>query len=191
MIEVRIGKGGTLRRAEKGEVDIPNVSDSKEERISFDRVREGQKLYKIKSYIVHVYNKQILYYLCPQCRKKTQDDSCSEHGKVAPSKFVVLSCVLDDTTEAIDAVMFNKTVEILFGKSTDEIEKYVRENGLLQLISSAELLGKELYVSGVVKRNAFTGRLELSVNELNEVNTIEEIKTLLSSPAIKQVAQQT
>lgn len=188
LAEARIGKGGNLRKMTKEEAKIPEFSSAPKESVNFEKAAEGKSV-STKAYVVHIYDRPILYYLCPQCRKKLQNEECKEHGKVAPTKFIVLSCILDDGTGTINAAIFNKGAEMLFGKSTDEIEKTIKERGVFELIKSANLLGREIRIQGNVKKNNFTGNLELSVNAVKEIDTVNEINRILSSASAETGAE--
>ena len=81
----------------------------------------------------------------------------------------------------MNAAFFNKGVESLLGLSAEDIEKIIVEKGALELVTSANLLGQEFHVSGFVKKNSFTGRLELSVNSAKAVDTTNEITKMLDT----------
>ncbi len=185
-VEARIGKGGNLRKVSKDEgikieaVAFNDTRDVRNEAKDFNSAQERDNV-SAKAYIVHIYDRQILYHMCPECRKKLQDGSCNEHGKVEPSKFMVLSCILDDGTSTMNAAFFNKGVESILGKSAEEIEKTITEKGALELVKAANLLGQELYVSGFVKKNSFTGRLEISINSAKAVDTKTEINKMVGA----------
>ncbi len=184
--EARIGKGGNLRKTSKDEeikietVAFNNTDAARTEAKDFDSAQERDNV-SAKAYIVHIYDRQILYHMCPECRKKLQNGSCNEHGKVEPSKFMVLSCILDDGTSTMNAAFFNKGVESILGKSAEEIEKTITEKGALELVKGANLLGQEIYISGFVKKNSFTGRLEVSINSAKAVDTKTEITKMVAS----------
>ena len=89
-----------------------------------------------------------------------QFDSKKKEGE----KGAVMNVVLDDGSEIIRAVMFNETIK-KFGLTDEEIFDVGKFN-----LKKEQILGEERFFSGVVKKNDFFDRLEMSVNGIEDVD---------------------
>jgi ssDNA-binding replication factor A large subunit len=109
--------------------------------------------------------------VCPECRRKATEEGCETHGKIVPEKRALLNFVIDDGTDSIRAVMFS-----------GEIDKLIPEKDLdnPEIFSSKkeELLGKELIVSGQVRRSNLYNNNELIISDISEVNVDKLIEEL-------------
>jgi ssDNA-binding replication factor A large subunit len=116
-----------------------------------------------RAFIVQMFEPKF-FQVCPECRKKANElNECMTHGKVIPEKRALLSFVIDDGSESIRAVMFSDQLEKMFTK--EEIE-----TSELFAIKKAELLGKEVIVSGQVRRNPLYNSNEFIVNGITEID---------------------
>jgi replication factor A1 len=123
-----------------------------------------------RAYIVQVFEPRF-FEICPECRKKVEGNECQTHGKVIPEKRALLNFVLDDGTDVIRAVMFSEMLEKVMSK--EELE-----NNELFTIKKENLMGKEMVVTGQVRKNALYNNNEMIVSELGEVNLDELIEEL-------------
>jgi len=124
-----------------------------------------------RAFIVQMYEPKF-FQICPECKKKANDlNECATHGKVIPEKRALLSFVIDDGSESIRAVMFSDQLEKIFTK--EEIE-----TSELFAIKKAELLGKEVVVSGQVRRNPLYNSNEFIVNGIVEIDLDKLIEEL-------------
>tara|TARA_Y100000034_G_scaffold78184_1_gene93995 strand:+ start:1218 stop:2153 length:936 start_codon:yes stop_codon:yes gene_type:complete len=110
--------------------------------------------------------------VCPECKKKVSEvGECQEHGKVSPERRVLLNLVLDDGTDSIRAVLFS-----------DQVEKLIKREELEspEVFSSKkqEFLGKEMIISGQVRRNRLFENNELIVDDVKDVDIDKLIKEL-------------
>ncbi len=125
-----------------------------------------------RAFIVQMFEPKF-FGTCPACRKKINEAmECAEHGKVVPEKRVLLSFVLDDGSDSIRAVAFS-----------DQVEKMMARNELespeLFSIKKQELLGKEMIVSGQVRKNSMFNTNEFIVSDFEEIDLnrlIEELE---------------
>ena len=112
------------------------------------------------------------FHVCPECKKKVTDSGeCNNHGKVASQKRALLSFVVDDGTDSIRAVMFSDQLEKLFSK--EEIESQE-----LFAIKKTEFLGKEILISGQIRKNTLYNSNEFIVNGIEEINLDKLIEEL-------------
>jgi len=85
-------------------------------------------------------------------------------------KGALMNIVLDDGSETIRAVMFGEVINSIGISDLESLDHFT--------IKQKELLGKEMFFSGIVRLNAYFNRLEFSVNKVEEVNISELINEL-------------
>jgi ssDNA-binding replication factor A large subunit len=124
-----------------------------------------------------------LFDVCSICGDKLIQNKCQEHGEVEPSKALVISCVVDDSTSSIRAVFFRELAERIITTQVSELASLDSEKRY-ELIKE-RLLGKELILIGKVKKNKIFNRLELIVNEVKDLNALEESKKLVEALELK------
>ena len=112
--------------------------------------------------------------VCPECGKKPVNDgeksNCAQHGVVVPKERSLMSMVLDDGSGNIRAVGFNEVICKMFKINEDEIKGLIdRKN---------EILGKELFFSGRVRKNKMFDNVEFIISDIEEVNPENLIKEL-------------
>ena len=141
----------------------------------------------VKGTIVQVIHQKSVYDSCPRCFKKVSISnstiSCPKCGEISQSEpRLIAKIVIDDGTENIRASLIGTSAEKLFGISGKEaktlIEKSGNEDEPVRHVEDI-LLGKEVNLSGRISLNNFSNQLELSVNEVSEVNALETIKQLM------------
>jgi len=93
------------------------------------------------------------------------------HGKVVPLKRALLSVVLDDGEGNIRGVMFSEAIEQL-GLKTEDLK------GDNFIAKKNELLGKEAFFSGSVRKNKLFNNTEFFVSGIKEVNLDNLIESL-------------
>jgi len=124
-----------------------------------------------RAFIVQMFEPKF-FQVCPECKKKANElNECMTHGKVAPEKRVLLSLVIDDGSESIRSVMFSDQLEKIFTKEELESQE-------LFAIKKNELLGKEVIVTGQVRRNPMYNSNEFIVNGLVDVDLDKLIEEL-------------
>ena len=123
-----------------------------------------------RAFIVNIFEPRF-FEVCPECKKKVENMECLQHGRIAPERKVLLNFVIDDGSDSIRAVMFSDTVEKL-------IERNELENPEIFATKKQDLLGKELIVSGKVRKNRVFDNNEFIIEELNEVDIDKLIEEL-------------
>lgn len=172
---------GTIR---ENEIHLGSFSEFKPSKIVLENVKTERVVreksiseFKIgESDIVRAFVVQTLeprfFSVCSTCKKKVEVSEginsgvCVEHGNVACEKRAVLNIVLDDGTETIRTVLFHEVLQSV-GFKNYEIPEILSQQ-------RQALLGKEFFVSGIVKNNSFFNNLEFVVNEIREPK-IEEV----------------
>ncbi|MEM7821688.1 MAG: hypothetical protein QXX38_02660, partial [Candidatus Aenigmatarchaeota archaeon] len=182
-IEVLIGKYGFISKIECE--DIPDLDYLKEKYLSQKAERREIKnlslgMAEIVGVVVHVFRNKLFFDVCPECSntliKKEQKLVCPQHGEILPSKALVITTIIDDGTANIRAVFFREQAEKIIQVSTKELEE-MEEEKRYELVKN-KLLGRELKLTGRVKKNIVFDRIEFIVNESKDLNVLEESKRL-------------
>ncbi|MEM7826166.1 MAG: DUF2240 family protein [Candidatus Aenigmatarchaeota archaeon] len=182
-IEVSIGKYGLISKIECD--DIPDLEYLQKKylfqpikRMPIKDLSEGRA--EIVGTVVHVFKNKLFFEICPECEntlvKKEQKFICSQHGEVLPSKALVITAIIDDGTANIRAVFFREQAEKVIQISAKELEE-MEEEKRFELVKE-KLLGRELQLTGRVKKNLLFDRVEFIVNESKDLNVLEESKRL-------------
>ncbi len=184
-IEISLGKYGAIRPIDDS-LEIPPADSLLNKFFSTDLKRtEIENLMQgnaeIKGVIVDVFKTSFLFYNCPVCGKKLKEQdgkySCEEHKEASPS--IVLSCVVDDGTGDIRAVIFRDIAERILGISSHDLSNMEREKRY-ELVYR-KIAGKEFVFHGKVKRNKMFDTMEMIVDDFKDINPSEESKKLLDN----------
>jgi len=123
-----------------------------------------------RAFIVQIFAPKF-FEVCPECRKKAVDGKCSEHGVVTPQKRSLLSLVIDDGSDSIRCTIFSEVLETFF--SMEELE-----NPELFSVKRDEFLGKEMVVSGDVRKNQMFDSNDFIIDGMSDINLDELIEEL-------------
>lgn len=175
--ELRLGRYGVLAKSDE---TIAVTAGRRYERCDVAELEEGGAN-EIKAAIVHVFESNPFYEVCPQCnvRVKEPDYECPEHGKVEPGHALVVSGILDDGTENVRFVSFGENAENIIGMKVADARKAFMRKMEKSAIFEHVRLGKEFVFDGVVRRNRLFDRLEFIVNNIKSVDVKIEIERLL------------
>jgi replication factor A1 len=182
-IEVSIGKYGFINKIEYE--DIPDLDYLKKkylfpsaERTEIKNLVPGKA--EIVGTVVHVFKSKLFFEICPECEntlmKKDQKLVCPQHGEVLPSKALLITTIIDDGTGNIRAVFFREQAEKVLQLSAKELEE-IEEEKRYDVVKE-RLLGRELQLTGRVKKNIVFDRIEFIVSEAKDLNVLEESKRL-------------
>ena len=170
-IEITLGRYGRLEREDRE--DIPTAEELRDrflgvKKVKIKDVRVGR--YTVTGTVVHVFGGAFFFEVCPKCGGKVNDGRCEVHGEVKPRKEPVVTIVVDDGTGNLRAVLFRENVRKLIGNVCDDESFYesVRK----------EVLGKEVELTGRVRKNKISGELELVVSDVKNLNVAEKSKKL-------------
>ncbi|MCS7105721.1 MAG: DUF2240 family protein [Candidatus Aenigmarchaeota archaeon] len=175
-VEISLGKYGSIKEVEAE--DLPSLEEilnsfKKTERVSIKDVKPGN--FEVRGTIVHVFKNKLFFYVCPVCNETIEENKCEEHGEVEAIPELVISCILDDGTSNIRTVFFRDNAEKLLGLSAKELQD---SEEIFKAVEK-KILGRELVIRGRIKKNKIFDRLELLVNEFEDLNVEKEIKSLL------------
>ncbi len=124
-----------------------------------------------RAFILNIFEPRF-FEVCPDCRKKVSElGECQEHGKVVPEKRVLLNMVIDDGSDSIRAVLFSDQVEKL-------IKKKDLENPEIFSDKKQEFLGKEMIISGQIRKNKMFNNNEFIVDDIKELDIDKLISEL-------------
>ena len=116
-----------------------------------------------RAFIVQMFEPRT-FYVCPACKKKASEGGeCAEHGRIVPEKRALLTFVIDDGTNSIRAVVFSEQLSKMFSEeelSTPE----------LFAMKKQDFLGKEVIVSGQVRKNNMFNNEEFHVSTIENVD---------------------
>jgi len=125
----------------------------------------------VRAFIVQMFEPRF-FEICPECRKKVSElNECQEHGKVVPEKRALLNFVMDDGTDSIRSTIFSDKLEKIMTK--EELE-----NSELFAVKKEGFLGKEMIISGQVRRNSMFNNNEFIVDGFDEVDVDKLIEEL-------------
>jgi|TARA_Y100000310_G_scaffold324156_1_gene385663 ssDNA-binding replication factor A large subunit len=160
-----------------GEVIIKMSKDVESKKIK--DLEQGENV-SITGTIVQIFEPRF-YNACPQCNRKVvlegDKSKCLEHGFVTENVVPILNLYLDDGTESIRVVAFRDLAcGVLSLKSEDM--KDLKENASKFIEVRDQVLGNQIIVDGVVKKNEMFDRLEFVANSIKEVNVDELVDSI-------------
>ncbi len=159
------------------------IPQPERKRVHISELEEGDKYVEVRGTVVQVYDINPLTAFCNVCggRAEWKDGEwvCTQCGSKDVRLSPILSFQLDDGTGTIRVVAFGRAAQRIYGSL--ERDKMID-------IAKEKLLGRDVVVSGYVRRNKLTGRLELVGKLVSEPNIDQEISLLLST--IKELEEQ-
>jgi replication factor A1 len=160
-----------------GEIHLGSFSDLKVSEEKFENVVTEKKVSeknildlkisdnaKVRAFVVQSFNPKFFEVSKETGRKPTEEE---RNNGVPLEKKALINFVLDDGTETIRTVVFHDNLGKL---GLTELEDEEKSKAQVQ-----NLLGKELIVSGVVRRNNYFNNEEFIANEIQEVDFDELI----------------
>ncbi len=180
--ELSLGKFGSISHAD-GFIELPSVEQLSKtslnttERAPIDSIVAGGN-FEIRGTIVQILKGNFLFQVCSMCDNKIEEGRCIEHGDVSPAYAQVISFIIDDGKGDLRCVSFRDVAEKLSGIKADELVGMQTDER--QKAISDKILGKEMILTGRVKKNNLYDRLEMIVNDLKSINPLEESKVLLN-----------
>ncbi|MFA4960789.1 MAG: OB-fold nucleic acid binding domain-containing protein [Candidatus Pacearchaeota archaeon] len=169
--EIHLSAFSELLKSDKKIDDVKTEREVSEE--SLDKIRQGQSV-TVRGTIVQFFQPRF-YLICPQCNKKVvqagEKISCAEHGAIKPKERAILNFVIDDGNEAVRAVLFSEQINLLIPE--EDLKDEVKASQFKD-----DILGSEVYVTGVVKRNQLFNNLEIIVSNIERVDVEKLIERL-------------
>ncbi len=159
--EARLGRGGSFKKADK-DIHVDALS----KKTSLEDIEDGDAV-SFTGTVVEVFDRALVYDFCPECRARLVSGECERHGKVAPDRMLIVSCLVDDGKRSINAVFFREVAERLLSKSVSEIADELVDKESSEVTSG--VVSKRFKIDGRVKLSRFSGDLEIVANDVEEV----------------------
>lgn len=179
-VEISLSKRSTIDKIDKkievadGNFDKPAFEEAK--RLEIKDLQENMYA-EFRGCLVHVFRRSPIYFVCPMCGSSLdKQNSCKGHGLVEkPQKSLILSGIADDGTANIRVIFFRDLAEKIYGLKAEDIGL----DDLNKFYDGLDSLGKEFIIGGRVKKNNFSGELELVGNKIELVDPKQECQILL------------
>ena len=181
-VEVHSSSRSKIELNPKGGEKIPKfekIMDSAQ-RTSISNIEEGA--HEIRGVIVHIFETNPFFEICPDCKKRARDQTCVEHGNIEPDHSLVLSTIIDDGSGNMRVVFFGNRSEKILGLTAKEAYKISNENSdplYILKTKKPEMLGKEIVVEGNVATNSFSGDLEMISRKVFFPNPVIEANKIM------------
>lgn len=179
-LEIRTSKYSQLDKLEDDDSIPEGPAKVSSERIEIKDAEEG--FYEIQGTFVQLFNTSPIFRLCPECKKKVEkkedDYVCKEHGKVEPAKTMIISGIVDDGTSTIRTVFFRDQAKNFSGLEPSVLDE-LSDMEALDLIEES-VLGRDIVLSGRIRRNKLFENLELVVNDVKDLDIEKETKRLIT-----------
>jgi len=180
--EIRLSRRGGINVLEDS--DLPSVSAVDIKRINIANLKDSEK-YELRAAIVQIFNTNLLYEMCPECKSRVKKDDdgfvCKEHGKVEPEYLVVLNGVIDDGTGNVRTVFFRENALKIMGIGIDDL----KANGTGAL-NEENILGKEYVFQGSLRKNKMFNKSEFVVSDIKNVNVKSEANRIIGDLGAKK-----
>ncbi|MGQ9788993.1 MAG: hypothetical protein ACUVQM_06840, partial [Candidatus Hadarchaeaceae archaeon] len=155
------------------------------ERVEISKIdRDGVRV-EVRGTVIQVFHRRPIFEVCPSCGRSIAGSEtsvvCDECGKqVTPEHRVVISLLLDDGTGNIRLALFGRVAEKLLGMSAQEVFDYLKLNpDLAAFYRRLGLVGRELIVFGVTRRDRYFDQLEIRAQDFRVADPLEEARLLL------------
>ena len=186
-IEIVLGRFGGIREIEDT-MEFSSVEELSKKFLSMSMERVLIKdivpgNFEIKATVVYAFKGKFLFSTCPVCSSSLDGEKCQEHGTVEPNHALVVSCLADDNTGDLRIVFFRELAEKVCGISSNELVSMEIEERYKTIKNN--LLGRELIISGRVRKNKISDRLEMMANDFKDINVLEESKRLAEQIELK------
>ncbi|MFH8080747.1 MAG: DUF2240 family protein [Candidatus Aenigmatarchaeota archaeon] len=169
--DIVLKRGSIIKKTEE-EMDVKPLSVN---RVKIKDASEGN--FEIKATIVDIFNVNPIFYFCPHCKSRIENNVCNIHGSVEAEKSMVISGVIDDGSGVMRAVFFRDAAKEVSGLSEQDIENLTVDEAVRLIRENT--VGKEFIFRGRIQKNKIFENLELVVNEVIEIDVNEEIQGLL------------
>ncbi len=168
--ELHLGSFSEFKKSEEILENVKSEIVAKEKNILNFKNLENVKT---RAFIVQIFEPRF-FNVCPECKKKVISEGegfvCAEHGKVMPEKRALLNLVLDDGTETIRGVLFHESISSLGLTDLENVDSFIKQK--------EELLGKEMFFSGTIRKNKLFNNKEFIIDKAEEIDLDALIKEL-------------
>ena len=169
--ELHLGSFSEFKKSREILETVQSEIIAKERNISDFKNLENAKT---RAFIMQVFDPRF-FNVCPECKRKVTPEGdgfvCSgTHGRIMPEKRALINIVIDDGTETIRSVLFHENISSLGLTDLENIEFMIKQK--------QELLGKEMFFTGAVRKNKLFNNMEFIIEKAEDVNLDALIKEL-------------
>ncbi len=187
--EVHVEEQGKINIDPEVERSVPPVEKIDKgladlSRTEIEKVEENSQA-KVRGTIVKVFERMPIFNVCPHCGrnlgKSDSEELCEKCEEVVePEHRAVVNIIVDDGTDNIRVVAFGDLAEDLIGKKADEVSNALTGGlELSDVYEDVDLEGREIIVSGSVRRDDYFDQLEIRAREIDFPNPIDETERIL------------
>lgn len=180
--ELRLGDSATVKMADDQEQFEDIESEASTTEVAVSEINTEGSSYRTKGMIMQVYTSNPFYRVDPDTGDTVREDDdgnyVTDDGEEIeePEGRLAVSAVIDDGTENIRCVFFGEQAREML----DVDEETEKDMDVEAVEDAAEKVrGKEVEVEGRTRYNDYFGRIELLVNEMNEIEAEDEIENML------------
>lgn len=186
--ELQLGRQGQIE-INPG-VELPQLAAIEatgrgEERLDIAKIdKDGVKV-QVRGTVIQVFHRRPIFDVCPNCGRSIQGAeasvTCEGCGKaITPEHRAVVSLMLDDGTGSMRVALFGDAAERLLGQSSQQIHEAIRGRpDLGEFYSGRNLVGRELIVTGNVRRDKYYDQFELRGSDVQVPDPLREARALL------------
>ncbi len=164
------------------EVKQKQTLDQETQEKKLKDITDEDTFISITATIVQVYDPRF-FESCPQCNKRMKEEdgvfTCAEHGRQTPKYNYVMNLFLDDGTDNMRATLWKEQINLLLGKTEEEIIKLKDDQNQLEE-TKTDLLGRIIRAKARVKVNETYNNKELVLYQIeidpNPQVSNEEVK---------------
>ncbi|MGE0793137.1 MAG: hypothetical protein AB7V77_03100 [Candidatus Woesearchaeota archaeon] len=171
-VEIHMGNSSNcIVNPEGKNVDIPKLTEHKEELKKLKEIKEDDNYIDIMATIVQVYDPRF-FEVCSDCNKRLQivdggKFKCPEHGIKEPTYNYVMNLFLDDGSDNIRASLWKEQIQQLLDLTNEEVLDLKENQQKLEDLKN-ELLGKVIKARAKVKKNDAFNQLELVLYKIDK-----------------------
>lgn len=182
--EIRLGDDAKVKMADEDEVPEmkETTSGGEAEKASIKDIKTENNRYQTQGMIMALYTSSPFYQVDPETgdtiRENDDGDLVTDDGKEVedPEHRLALSGVIDDGTDNTRCVFFGEQARKIL-----EIDEETEKEGDLKTVEEQvdQAIGKEIQVTGNTRHNDYFSQIELLVNQVEELETKNQIQELL------------
>jgi replication factor A1 len=189
--ELSLGKKGRMQKINKNIEAIKDISALTIQKANFEphsdeslpiekisQIKE-ERSYKIRGAVVREFKKITIYDACPACNRKSENCSCTKKSDPVPR--VILNGIFDDESDSIRVTWIGKQAELILKDSAVKIKEYLNSGQIDEYLKqkSANLVGKEMTLSGRAKFSQYNNSYELTISGFEEIDPEIDSKRLI------------
>jgi len=172
-------------------IENVDISMNRNQSIAHKEIKDLQQneRVKVRATVVQIFEPRF-FDTCPECNKKLFFENglyhCEEHGNVMPNHKALTSIIIDDGVETTRAILFDSILIKFLDLAKDNFIAKLKDITFF-IEKKKEILGKEFFFYGVVKKNALFNNLEINISDMEEINPDVLIAELSKDIKIEEI----